>query len=80
MCQGIPYKSLSFLGDRPAVVYSLNASHGPTLVYNGLQDSIVPVSKSGPWSFFDDLYKRTAEYRGSSKGLSQGMQKICLVV
>jgi hypothetical protein len=69
MCQGIPYKSLSFLGDRPAVIYSLNASRGPSLIYNGLQDSIVPVSKSGPWSFFDDLYKRTAEYRGSSKGL-----------
>jgi dienelactone hydrolase len=69
MCQGIPYQSLSFLGDRPAVLYALHAARGPLLIYDGLQDSTVSVPRLGSWSFFDDLYKRTAQVRGSSKGL-----------
>lgn len=69
MCQGIPYQSLSFLGDRPAVIYSLHASRGPLFIYNGLQDSTVSVPRLGTWSFFDDLYKRTEKLRGSSEGL-----------
>jgi dienelactone hydrolase len=69
MCQGIPYQSLSFLGDRPAMLYSLQAARGPLLIYNGLQDSTVSIPRLGTWPFFDDLYKRTAELRGSSKGL-----------
>ena len=69
MCQAIPYQSLSFLGDRPAVLFSLQASRGPLLIYNGLQDSTVNIPMLGTWPFFDDLYKRTALVRGSSKGL-----------
>jgi hypothetical protein len=69
MCQGIPYKSLSFLGDRPAVLYSLQASRGPLLIYNGTQDSTVSVPRLGTWSFFDNLFKRTVQLRGSSRGL-----------
>jgi predicted esterase len=69
MCQGIPYQSLSFLGDRPAVLYSLQASRGPLLIYDGLQDSTVSIPRLGAWPFFDALYKRTAELRGTSKGL-----------
>jgi dienelactone hydrolase len=69
MCQSIPYQSLSFLGDRPAVIYSLQASRGPLLVYNGLQDSTVSIPRLGAWPFADDLYKRTAKLRGNSKGL-----------
>lgn len=69
MCQGIPYQSLSFLGDRPAMLYSLQAARGPLLIYDGLQDSTVSIPRLGAWPFFDDLYKRTAELRGSSKGL-----------
>jgi hypothetical protein len=70
MCQGIPYQSLAFLGDRAAAVYALHASRGPTLVYNGLQDGTVSITTHGK-PFFDDLYRRTEELRGSSKGLFQ---------
>jgi dienelactone hydrolase len=69
MCQGIPYQSLSFLGDRPAVLYALHASRGPMLIYNGLQDSVVAIPRLGTWSFFDDLYQRTANLQEASKGL-----------
>lgn len=69
MCQGIPYQSLKFLGDRPALLYSLHASRGPLMIYNGLQDDVVAIPKLGTWSFFDDLYKRTSKLRGCSKGL-----------
>jgi hypothetical protein len=68
MCQGIPYKSLAFLGDRPAVVYDLHASRGPTLVYNGLQDTTVSITTHGP-DFFAGLHRRTAKLRGSGQGL-----------
>lgn len=68
MCQGIPYRSLSFLGDRPAVLYALHASRGPTLLYNGLQDGTVSIPKHGK-PFFDDLHRRTRTLRGTSKGL-----------
>jgi len=68
MCQAIPYQSLSFLGDRPAVLYALHASRGPTLLYNGLQDGTVSIPKHGK-PFFDDLHRRTEKLRGSSKGL-----------
>src|SRR5690606_10213804 len=69
MCQGIPYRSMSFLGDRPAKIYALQADRGPTLIYNGLQDSVVSIPQLGTWPFFDDLHKRTAALRGSSQNL-----------
>ncbi|HUS08487.1 MAG TPA: prolyl oligopeptidase family serine peptidase [Bryobacteraceae bacterium] len=68
MCQGIPYRSLSFLGDRPAVIYALHASRGPTLAYNGLQDTTVSITTHGP-PLFADLRRRTAALRGSEAGL-----------
>jgi dienelactone hydrolase len=68
MCQGIPYRSLSFLGDRPAVIYALNASRGPTLVYNGLADSVVAIP-SHREPFFADLRERTERLRGTSANL-----------
>lgn len=36
--QGIPYRSLAFLQDPPAVIYTLNAERGVTLVVNGELD------------------------------------------
>jgi len=36
--QGLPYQSLRFFKDPPAVIYSLNASRGATLVVNGELD------------------------------------------
>lgn len=68
MCQGTPYQSLSFLGDRPAVVYALHAARGATLAYNGLRDTTVSITTHGK-PFFDDLHQRTEKLRGSAKGL-----------
>ena len=34
---------MSFLGDRPAVIYALHAARGPTLIFNGLGDSVVGI-------------------------------------
>ena len=68
MCQGIPYKSLSFLGDRPAVIYALHAWRGPTLVINGLEDTTVRIPEFGV-AGFRDLQKRVAALRGTEKGV-----------
>ncbi len=66
MCQGIPYQSLKFLGDRGAVLYALDAKRGPTLVFNGSADGVVDITHHGE-DFFADLRKRTIEELGSSK-------------
>jgi hypothetical protein len=68
MCQSIPYKSLAFLGDRPAAIYALHASRGPTLLYNGLQDTTVSIPTHGP-EFFADLRLRAASVHGSQEGV-----------
>jgi hypothetical protein len=69
MCQGIPYESLSFLGDRAAVIYTLHAFRGPTLVYNGLEDEIVRHDPRGPEAFFADLQHRTAALSGKPENV-----------
>jgi dienelactone hydrolase len=58
MCQGTPYRSLLPLGDRPAAIFSLHASRGPTLTFNGLEDDTVRIPKDAS-SFFGDLRRRT---------------------
>jgi dienelactone hydrolase len=63
MCQGIPYQALKSLGDRAAVIYSLHASRGPTLVFNGLEDDTVRIPKDAA-AFFGDLRSRTAKLSG----------------
>jgi len=68
MCQGYPYQALSFLGDRPAVLYALQAARGPTLIYNGLEDSVVHIPETGP-PFFDDLRKRTVKLLATGDGV-----------
>jgi dienelactone hydrolase len=59
MCQGLPYQSLAFLGDRPAAIYALHATRGPTLIFNGLADTVVNIPAHGE-PFFHDLRRRTA--------------------
>jgi dienelactone hydrolase len=59
MCQGLPYQSLQFLGDRPAAIYALHAARGPTLIFNGLADTVVAIPTHGE-PFFQDLGRRTA--------------------
>ena len=66
MCQGIPYKSLSFLDDRGAMLYALMAKRGPTLVWNGSADTVVDIPHHGQ-AFFEDLQKRTIAELGNSK-------------
>ena len=68
MCQGLPYRSLRFLGDRGAVIYTLHASRGPTLIYNGLADSVVAVDRHGE-AFFADLRQRTVQVHGGDDGV-----------
>ena len=68
MCQGLPYRALSFLGDRPAVIYALHAARGPTLAVNGLEDTTVAIPQHGP-AHFAAVHERAARLRGTSDGL-----------
>ncbi len=68
MCQGLPYRSLGFLGDRPAMIYALQAARGPTLIYNGSEDTVVNMPNTPP-SFFEDLRQRVVKLRGSDEGV-----------
>ena len=68
MCQGLPYRSLRFLGDRGAVIYALHASRGPALIYNGLEDSVVAMDKHGE-AFFTDLRQRAVQMCGGDDGI-----------
>ncbi len=61
MCQGLPYQSLAFLGDRGAVLYALQISRGPIMIWNGRIDSIV-AKASDP--FFVDLRTRARALAG----------------
>lgn len=64
MCQGLPYKALTFLGDRAAIIYALHALRGPTLVFNGTEDSIIHPKISparDPFRHFEDLQRRAGE-------------------
>ena len=68
MCQGLPYQSLAFLGDRGAVMYALHAARGPTLIWNGRVDSVVAMGDSQD-AFFEDLRGRVAKLRGTADGV-----------
>jgi hypothetical protein len=70
MCQGTPYRSLAFLGDRAAAIYALHASRGATLIYNGREDTTVGIPQHGHReSFFEGLRDRTVRLRGSARGV-----------
>jgi dienelactone hydrolase len=68
MCQGLPYQAIRFLGDRPAAIYALHATRGPTLIFNGLSDTVVAIPTHGE-AFFSDLRRRTAELLGKTDGV-----------
>jgi len=65
MCQSIPWKSLSVLGDRPAVVYALNQKRGSTYIINGSADDVVDIPHHLE-PFFEDLRHRVTELTGTS--------------
>ena len=68
MCQGLPYQSLGFLGDRPAVIYALHAARGPAMIFNGLGDTVVGIPSHGD-AFFHDLQLRAAQLHGSTSNI-----------
>ncbi len=61
MCQGLPYQSLAFLGDRGAVLYALQVSRGPIMIWNGRADSIVAKAQD---PFFVELRTRARALAG----------------
>lgn len=63
--QGLPYRSLAFLKDPPAVIYTLNAARGATLVVNGELDWDGTPRKN-PMQM-EATRARTIAYRGSSQ-------------
>ncbi len=67
--QGLPYRSLEFLGDPPAVIYSLHASRGPTLVVNGELDwdGRPRVTQDPRW--YEALRRHAIEFRASDRGV-----------
>lgn len=68
MTQSAPYKALRFLGDRGAVIFTLNARRGPTFIWNGTDDTVVAIPTHGP-AFFDALRQRVIALNGSSKNV-----------
>lgn len=68
MCQSGPYKALSFLGDRGAILYALNQQRGPTLIMNGTVDPLI-VTPNNFEPFFAELRDRTAALSGTRANL-----------
>ena len=68
MCQGLPYRSLTFLGDRAAVLYALHAARGPTFIFNGLADTVVNMQNTPP-PFFEALRERVVKLRGNDRNV-----------
>lgn len=66
MCQGLPYRSLAFLGDRPAELHALHAARGPLLIWNGRADTVVNMTKTQD-AFFNDLRSRVIARRGGDE-------------
>ncbi len=66
MCQGLAYQAMQFLGDRPAAIYAL---HPATLLYNGLEDTVVDIPVHHMPPFFEDMRKRTIAVKGTAKGV-----------
>jgi hypothetical protein len=67
-CQSPPYRSLSVLGDRGAVLYALNADRGPTLVMNGDADTVMDMAHHPP-AWFDSVRARAIALRGTDANI-----------
>lgn len=68
MCQAAPYKALDFLGDRPAVLFTLNARRCDTFIINGTADTVVAIPTHGE-EFFNEMRQRVVTLNGSDKGV-----------
>jgi dienelactone hydrolase len=67
-CQSPPYKSLSVLGDRGAVLYALNAARGPMLVMNGDNDTVMDMAHH-PQEWFESVRQRAIALRGTDRNM-----------
>ncbi len=67
-CQSAPYRALGVLGDRGAILYTLNADRGPMFVMNGDADTVMKMSDHPP-AWFADVHSRAATMRGTESGL-----------
>jgi pimeloyl-ACP methyl ester carboxylesterase len=67
-CQSPPYRSLSVLGDRGAVLYALNAARGPMLVMNGDADTVMDMAHHGP-DWFESVRQRAISLRGTDRNI-----------
>jgi len=67
-CQSPPYRSLSVLGDRGAVLYALNAARGPMLVMNGDNDTVMDMAHHGP-DWFASVRARAVALRGTDRDM-----------
>jgi dienelactone hydrolase len=68
MCQSGPYKALRFMGDRPAVLFTMSARRGDTFVINGTADGVVDIPHHGP-EFFAAMQQRVLALNGGEKGV-----------
>jgi len=59
MCQAGPYRALSSLPDKAAILYALHQRVGETLLLNGDDDKLLSEPHHGP-AFFADLNQRVA--------------------
>jgi dienelactone hydrolase len=69
MCQSIPWKALSVLGDKAAIVYALNQRRGPTYIINGSNDTVVDIPGHHEQPFFDGLARRTEALTGTHRNI-----------
>ena len=68
MCQAGPYRALSFLPDKGAILYGLNQRRGATLILNGKLDQLV--GKPHHFEpFFKDLSSRVVALTGTRTNL-----------
>jgi len=67
-CQSPPYRSLTILGDRGAVLYALNAARGAMLVMNGDNDTVMDMAHHPP-AWFESVRQRAIALRGTDKNI-----------
>jgi dienelactone hydrolase len=67
-CQSPPYKALSVLGDRGAVLFALSAARGPMLIMNGDNDTVMDIPHHTP-AWFATERERAIALRGTDKNM-----------
>jgi len=67
-CQAPPYRALGVLGDRGAILYTLNAERGPMFVMNGDADTVMKMADHPP-AWFAAVRERTIAMAGSETNL-----------